>query len=420
MSNKATSQYLQRYAETETTLLDDWPVSYHYQHVLLIPAYKETPAFLHDMLNARWFNDGVLLILIINQPDSDHDLTPQQSLYDAACQCGETRWQKKNLRLLTPQNRDSTQNRGHLLIADRFHHPLPEKQGVGLARKIGADLALALIQRGIVQSEWIGSTDADANLPDDYFMALAAVPPDAVAACYDFTHVSTESVDNNNAEGNKSEITAATLTYEQAMRYYVAGLRYAGSPYAHFTIGSIMAFKASAYAQVRGFPKRAAGEDFYLLNKLVKLGAVARVKTTIQLQARLSDRVPFGTGVSTANIIQLEHAGQAFCYYHPQVFKDLRAVLAHFAQLWDKINETTDEQWLDELPTHSVQALLALGFSTTIEKLQHQCRTQHQFNHQLTGWFDGLKTLQFIHILRDSTYPNLPLTQAIQRAVFIS
>ena len=48
-------------------------------------------------------------------------------------------------------------------------------------------------------------------------------------------------------------------------------MKYARSPYAFHTIGSTMAVSANHYAKVRGFPKREAGEDFYLLNKLAKV-----------------------------------------------------------------------------------------------------------------------------------------------------
>ena len=66
MSTKATSQYLQRYAETEITHLDSWPAKYRYQHVLLIPAYKENDNFLHRTLCASWFDANTLLILILS------------------------------------------------------------------------------------------------------------------------------------------------------------------------------------------------------------------------------------------------------------------------------------------------------------------------------------------------------------------
>lgn len=397
MSSKAVTKYLQHYAEAETTQLGDFPAGQRYQHVVLIPAYKEPLSFLRHTLEAKWFNRHTLLILVINQPETEPATGPQRNLYTAAEQYGEVHWHAANLKLITPLARNA-QAHGHLLLVDRFSAPIPHKQGVGLARKIAADLALALISRGIIQTQWMCSTDADASLPDDYFAALPTLPPRAIAACYDFKHVA----DADNAD---QAVTAATQLYEKALRYYVAGLRYAGSPYAHFTIGSILAFKAEAYAQVRGFPKRAAGEDFYLLNKLVKLGPVTQAGATIKLKARLSDRVPFGTGMSSAKIMQLQRDGQAFCYYHPQIFSELRTVLSRFTDLWDS-RERIDA-WLLTLPEYSRTALVALGISTITSKLNKQCHNQAQFEHQITDWFDGLKTLQFVHRLQ-RVYPDVP------------
>lgn len=403
---KAVTQYLQRHAEAETTALTDWPAACHYQHTLLIPAYKETPAFLQNLFSAPWFRHNVLVILIINQPDTQADTGAQQLLADYATRHSTLLWQSQNLSLLAPQQKE--QAGGHLLLVNRFQQPIPAKQGVGLARKIGADLALALIDRGIIHSDWICSSDADAVLPEDYFFALETVCAKQVAACYSFKHIGSADSD--------IEVTEATLLYERAMRYYVAGLRYAGSPYAHFTIGSTLAFRAIPYAKVRGFPKRAAGEDFYLLNKLIKLGTIAQLPTTIQLRARLSERVPFGTGVSTAHIVQLTRQNQPFHYYHPQTFIALREVLVHFDQLWES---NSLEQWLQQLPENSAQALLKLGIASAVEKQKKQCRSKQQFDRQLVNWFDGLKTLQFVHLLRDTCYANLPLSEAIQQAVFM-
>ncbi|MEZ5449944.1 MAG: hypothetical protein R3E89_13545 [Thiolinea sp.] len=205
----------------------------------------------------------------------------------------------------------------------------------------------------------------------------------------------------------------ATAQYEQALRYYVAGLQYAGSPYAYHSIGSTLLFRASAYAQVRGFPKRAAGEDFHLLNKLAKLGHVVSLTATpIQLQARISDRVPFGTGMSTARIMNLNQHGEAFCYYHPQSFAVLRQVLTHFGCLWAQRNQFGD--WLAALLAVAQSALQRAGLPDFVTAQARQCRTQAQFDAQVMRWFDALKTLQFIHRLRDLAYPDVPLQDSLQ------
>ncbi|MEZ5536102.1 MAG: hypothetical protein R3F02_10805 [Thiolinea sp.] len=398
MTDKAVKQYLQHYAEPEVRCLQHWPQHDQpaYRHVLVIPAYQESSDFLHRALQSAWFNRDILLILVINQPNTQTDISPQQQLFQYARSAGELIRQQQNLTLIST-NTETAQNSGDILLVDRYTLSIPAKQGVGLARKIGADLALMLIDKGMISSDWICSTDADAILPDDYFSVLNTTDPDWIAACYAFEHV-----------GGEPAVRQATLIYQQAMHYYVKGLQQAGSPYAHFTIGSTLAFKAAAYAQVRGFPKRAAGEDFYLLNKLIKTGIVGRIEqTVIKLQARLSDRVPFGTGMSTAKIIKLTEQGLPFCYYHPQSFIALQQVLQQFGSLWDARNDLA--AWLEQLPEYSAELLLKAGLARFVETQRRQSVSKQQFDSQLVNWFDGLKTLQFIHGLRDRVYPDVPL-----------
>src|SRR5690606_14053726 len=56
-----------------------------------------------------------------------------------------------------------------LIDATQSEYCLGEKEGVGRARKMGLDAALALHHRGIVQSPMLACSDADAILPSDYF-----------------------------------------------------------------------------------------------------------------------------------------------------------------------------------------------------------------------------------------------------------
>ena len=120
------------------------------------------------------------------------------------------------------------------------------ERGVGLARKIGCDLALSLWTRGQLREPWIHTTDADAVPPAE---AFDADPPDAVALSLPLWH----------EPCGDPRIDRATVLYEVWLRYYVAGLGWAGSPWAFLTVGSAMAMRAEAYAAVRGVPRREAG-----------------------------------------------------------------------------------------------------------------------------------------------------------------
>ncbi len=84
---------------------------------------------------------------------------------------------------------------------------------------------------------------------------------------------------------------------------------------------------------MRGFPKREAGEDFYLLNKLAKVGTVLELaegpdNEAIRIESRRSDRVPFGTGAAVNRITALADPLGEFRFYDPSVFELLKAVAA--------------------------------------------------------------------------------------------
>ncbi|HOO90382.1 MAG TPA: hypothetical protein PLA74_06125, partial [Syntrophales bacterium] len=160
--------------------------------------------------------------------------------------------------------------------------------GVGFARKIGLDLSLELFDYDTDSIKLLLCLDADTLVEPAYLAAVrdSFEKEQLTAAVIAFAHQEADSADEQ----------AAICCYELFLRYYVLGLRWAASPYAFHSIGSTMACTAEAYAAVRGMNKRRAGEDFYFLDKLAKIGRVGRITaTTVHPSARPSGRVPFGT-----------------------------------------------------------------------------------------------------------------------------
>jgi hypothetical protein len=401
---QAVSQYLSHYAEPEikqTQRVIDYCLHQQlvFQHVVVIPAFEEQADFIQPWFCSNLAASETLIIVVINQP-STYQGEQQQQLYQQLSAKGKMLYQFGSQQLL-----HLAESCNHLLLIDKFTQGLSPKQGVGLARKIGCDIALALINQGVVNKHYIGSTDADALLPEDYFNAWPDTTDrvsNAVALIYQFHH-----------ESDDPLIHQATAYYEQAMRYYVAGLSYAQSPYAYFTIGSVLAINADAYAKVRGFPKKSAGEDFYLLNKLAKLGEIQPAYPCIKLSARLSHRVPFGTGPAVSKIVEQIKQNHRYHYYHPEIFNELKKLLHHFKSLSPS---TSLNHFYQQLPNSSVPALQSLGFEQFFHKQQKQTMTQ--FQKQLVVWFDAFRTLKYIHFLRDNAYPNIPLDDAISIAPF--
>jgi len=409
-------KYLERYAEPEAILGSRLSRVTH--HIVVIPAHDESATFLEGILpsvsSAAADNKRVLCIVVVNATDG-HDSkihTRNQALVDA-------------LRSYTAADaiRDGVGGTPcwygngvgfDLVIIDRSSagHRLPRHEGVGLARKIGGDFALAAIHAGVSQARLIHMTDCDVCLPPDYFKV--PVRPSTSAVIYRFMH----------EPSGEPVIDEAHARYEAYLRYYILGLRHAGSPYAFHAIGSCMATGLTAYAGVRGVPKRQAGEDFYLLNKLAKVGRIETATgSPIRIRARHSLRVPFGTGRSTHDIAK---DVDAYRIYDPGIFNLLKAWIGAFPSIervdphraYDcvcgqaEVNLDTSEQ--DRLK----RALAAIGAPKALREAAAQSTSFAVRKKWLDDWFDAFRTLKFVHALRDAGYVDVGWRQAIVGASF--
>lgn len=373
-------KYLQHFAEPEIALLDSLPIQMKWQAACVIPAFNETPEFLIRI--DKSFNDQQLFVIVINQPDDAQDDTEQKTLFLHIKNNYQLSWCNQCLYLF----------HGNLsiLVVDRFTKPILKKQGVGLARKIGMDICCYLVENQQISSPFVGTSDADAYLPHNYFQELADTEIRYSAVCFDFEHV-----------GEQNNITEATIWYEASLQYYRAGMHYAGSTYAYFTIGSIIGINILFYAHVRGFPKLAAGEDFYLLNKLNKLAAIYfNPICKIKIHSRISNRVPFGTGPKVASLIIKNNKKT----YNPLVFQSLKKII--------QTMQNNNICIVDDVFTDTIEkkALYSLGF----EQFQRHCIQQNmsinQSQKHFTIWFDAFKQLKYIHFLTKNDYPKLFFT----------
>lgn len=393
----ALTKYLSRYAEPETMQLAGF--SEHFQQGLVIPIYRETTTALERFCNFAEHNAGTLLVLVINRPESDSE---QSWCRDYLSTPKTTQWRSANGQLQLVK----LGNHSGLLLVDRcLQHPaINDKQGVGLARKIGADLLCELIQRQWVSSPWIYNSDADAYLPKDYFEATRSCPTTTAAALYPFQH----------CFNDRALQALPTLLYEFSLHYYVAGLQWAGSPYAYHSLGSILAVHHQAYAKVRGFPKRAGAEDFYLLNKVAKTGSIISLEEpVINIEARESSRVPFGTGPAVIAVAQLPEP-LAMPVYHPDCFHYLKAFLNQLEHYADHTMPSLQENpGID--PDLLASVVMDIGFEQALTHADKQGKDKHSRLQHLHHWFDGFKTLKFIHRLRDRQLDSIPFKQLQNR-----
>ena len=285
--------------------------------------------------------------------------------------------------------------------------PFQAKEGVGHARKKLADLALKLKEGGQFSGEYFHVTDGDALVPRDYF--LAPKDQECVAMTFPFLHV------KDGFRGDEL-YWQALCAYDLWLRYYQLGLKSASSPYALDTIGSLLLVHCEAYALVRGFPRRLAGEDFYLLNKLRKLGPIRSLKAEpLRLRCRSSDRVPFGTGPGTAKFYhELKERGAAYVM-HPQCFEILKIVLQSVQSQDFKGMEASLEREGDEV----VAICREQRFEWAYQEARKRARDELGALREFHSYFDGFKTMKFLHRLRDEVYSTVPLTEAFWTASFV-
>jgi hypothetical protein len=387
VQNKMVTKYLDRYAEPEAAI--KLP-GRHYEYSLVIPAFHEDQESVRKVWRRIEPGTSFLVILVVNS-NVEEDPSAQMLIDGLTL--------NRQISQLTNQIQLVEKNGGaegpDLLVIDRYSrgYSIDKKQGVGLARKIGMDIAASLINQRVVSGNWLFTTDADAELPENYFN-LETGDADA-AFIYPFKHVA--------PPGLKSPMQL----YEISMLYYLAGLLWANSPYAYPTIGSTISCSVGRYAAVRGFPKRNTGEDFYLLNKLRKIGEVRLGDgDPIIISGRISNRVPIGTGQAIRAIHELGSPIAEFTLEDPRCFSQLK----YFLDWLNAISVTQPKQLFTGDPDTD-EYVRIIGLLPHYERKRLQSPTPEVMRKHLHDWFDGLKTRQFIHYFRDQHFGRVTVAE---------
>jgi len=404
--------YLERYGEPaahEHYVTAQPALQRRYRWVLIVPAFDEAADFIARLLGNLTFGNqpnALLVISVINAP------------VDAGASA-----RTRTLALLeTPPVRNHCAGIDILTI-DAASHALPADQATGLARKIGNDIACHLMLRGQIKNLVLCNTDADAVLPPDYFRQIAAAY---------FTDSRIGNATQSRASANKNELPGALILpfthhssdphlhdagqlYELYLRRLYENLAQCGSPYAYPALGSVLAINPALYAKSRGFPKRRAGEDFYLLNKIAKLADVVHLAgNPIVLEARASSRVPFGTGPAIEKALHTKAV--EFSSYSPASFALLNRFYSGFRELGEVSNThpsargiVRDKLWPTSWQDPDLLWLLKrLGLPTVLKKLQANHPTGNAQRRAVHEWFDALKIVRFLNEARHF-HPDEPL-----------
>ena len=277
-----------------------------------------------------------------------------------------------------------------ILLLDNSHPSnwYPPREGVGLARDELGHLACSLIDNGVVTCPWLWCTDGDVRLPSNY-LDLPSIRNGVELMGY-----------------MHSPAPIELILYEIGLRYYTLGLQWANSPIAFPTIGSCIVIHANTFRSVYGFPKRQAAEDFYLLNKAVKVAPVHySLNKTLTIRGRPSERVPFGTGQGMKSIVENQFQ---YDLYHPKIFTVLKE--------WIVILKTaSDEDLITELQT----LVPDYPYYNKIRKvIKQSCPISQRIRRRFV-FFDCFQTMRWIHHLRDQYHPSIPIEKALSEAPFV-
>ena len=361
---------------------------------MCVPICGESIDCLDEIL-AECVQQNVLIVAVVNQPQTH----PQTTLWQQQNQALMSHWEAQaqacvliqyGMCLLTYASGMSC------VVIDRSStHPIPTKQGVGLARKIAADVALRFIHEGWVKAPWIYSTDADVRLPAEYFQITQTYSDTQVTAvCLPFQHC-----------GDDQPWSIQQQLYDMKLYYYQAGIRFADAAYDYIPLGSTVVVSAMAYAQVRGFPVRNGAEDFYILNKLAKLGKIEQPEEPlILIQSRLSDRVPFGTGPAVAALMQQADAVAQPLYYHPVCFHYLKQWQHYLRDYWH-YRQPPEDAFIGAVAKY-------FDLHSVLDKSLPHIRTEERWYQFVHEWLDAFRLLKSVHFFSE-TWPLLNLQQLL-------
>lgn len=390
-----------------------------YERAIVIPALAESSSLLKTLVslavNGPKELASTLVICVVN--NRQKGISSSEEIQDN----GTTLAYLSNLVLGTdppntcpaPEHFNKVKESGMKIAfidASTPGNELPDKGGVGLARKIGMDLAVGCLNYDSEGTTLLICLDADTLVESNYLAEIGCyfASHDKGAAVVAFSHILPE----------EDESRASAIAYELFLRYYEAGLTFAGSPYAYQTIGSTIVCRASAYTAIGGMNRKRAGEDFYFLQNLAKYGNIGHINATaVHPSMRISDRVPFGTGRKMGELAESDDKNIPF--YNPEIFR----VLKSFIQFLNSASAHTmnGKDALDtcrEINALLSDYLLSKNFSASWDNIKKNSRDDGQFKKNLHVWFDAFQTFKLTHHLRDNGYGTIAMLPAI-RELFV-
>jgi glycosyltransferase involved in cell wall biosynthesis len=360
--------------------------------IIVIPVFNEPNLLvaLNSLLNSSMPDVPIEVLVVINQSESCDEKTAAQN---------RLTFEETNDWILANSNKRLSFYVRHISFAKKH-------AGVGLARKAGMDEAVRRFEAIGNDKGIILCYDADCTCSRNYLSAVYHFFTDKElngASIY-YEH-KTDHLSGTDKEG--------IVQYELHLRYYANGLRKAGYPYAFHTVGSSMAVRADIYKKAGGMNRRKAGEDFHFLHKVIPFGNFDEINSTsVYPSARISTRVPFGTGKAMEDWNNQNKP--YFESYHPRIFIELALFLKRVPNFYRCTNLDNEIQ---ELPSTIQAYLIDENFIEVLNGISKQSNNLKTFIHRWFAWFNGLRTLHLVHYLRDNRYPSISIVEAAKQLI---
>lgn len=381
-------KYLKKFSLSHWTISRDYKKLF--QNVVVIPSlaeYEQLPDCLKSLeQNDNSLLDKTLVLIVVNNSESSDEEIKSNN--------------RKTIKFLKDYN--GKLNLSFIDAASKGKE-LPDKfAGVGLARKIGCDLALTKFDYSY-DKKIIFFLDADCKVNSDYLSK--------VTSAFNGNNIHSAVIEYEHQYNNDSPEAGAIICYEIFLRYNRLGLEFSKSYYDYHTIGSTIACEAEAYIKAGGMNKRKAGEDYYFLEKLAKLNKIFTIsEALVYPSSRKSWRVPFGTGQRI--IRHLSKKQNEYVAYNPESFRILKDWLNYF--LSENVIDTKSIlNNAREINSGLYHFLISQKFERDWERILKNNQSAEEIQKQKIYWFDAFKTLKLIHYLRDNGYPNINLFDAV-------
>jgi len=356
--------------------------------IVVIPCFRE-PAILktlQSLVNCSLPDSAVEVILLINHSET---ATEETKIYNNNTRQELDTWISKN-------------QKEEIRFFAIGPVELPKKwAGVGVARKKGMDEAILRFNTIDKEDGIIVSLDADTIVDSNYLIEIERhfiTKKKDVGATISFSH-QTENLEERHRQGIE--------LYVQYLDYYKRALDFSGYPYSMFTVGSAFAVTALAYVKRGGMNRRQAGEDFYFLQGLVQIGPVGEIlSTTVHPSARLSDRVPFGTGPILQKWLNGEE--DLTKAYNFNAFSDLKVFFDRVEDLYH-ISAIGFRKLVEQLPEPVAEFLKQEDFWKDVADLNANCASMNIFQKRFFEKFNAFRIIKFLNFVHVSLYEKADL-----------